>query len=261
MLHIEPVKAFRDNYLWVFNVIGTNAACVVDPGDAEPVLNYLRTNNLELTAILVTHHHADHIGGINTLLAHKSVPVFGPNSDKIPQVTHKIKEGDAVTILGITFNVLEVPGHTLDHVAYFTNHFATTLGPVLFCGDTLFAAGCGRMFEGTPPIMYKSLQKIAGLSPNTQVFCTHEYTLSNLNFAAAVMPDNPEVQQRIKRETAKREQDMPTIPSTIALELSTNPFLRCTDATVVASANNQPNAQTTNAAAVFGTLRRWKDNF
>jgi hydroxyacylglutathione hydrolase len=261
MLQIDPVKAFNDNYLWVFHQPGGRSACVVDPGDAQPVLDYLAASDLVLGAILVTHHHADHIGGINNLLTHYKVPVYGPASAKIPQVTHPLKQSDEVTVLDVKFKVLEVPGHTLEHIAYFAPASASLDAPVLFCGDTLFAAGCGRMFEGTPPMMYGSLQKLASLPPETKVFCTHEYTMSNLNFARAVMPDNIDLQKRIQDEKRKRDQDLPTLPSSIQLELQTNPFLRCSDPLVVASAINHAKTGQKDPATIFGALRRWKDNF
>ncbi len=261
MLQIDPVKAFNDNYLWVFHQQGGRTACVVEPGDAQPVLDYLAANNLTLGAILVTHHHADHIGGINNLLIHYKVPVYGPASAKIPQITHSVKESDQLTVMGVVFKVLEVPGHTLEHIAYYAPASANTNAAMLFCGDTLFAAGCGRMFEGTPPMMYGSLQKLASLPPETLVFCTHEYTLSNLNFAKAVMPDNTKLEKRVHDEKGKRDQDMPTLPSSIELELQTNPFLRCADPLVITSAMTHAKAEQKDPATIFGILRHWKDSF
>jgi hydroxyacylglutathione hydrolase len=261
MLHIEPVKAFNDNYLWVFHEEGDTQACAVDPGDAGPVLAWLEQAGLQLAAILVTHHHGDHIGGIDTLLRHFSVPVYGPATPRIPQVTHAVTEGDVVRILEHDFRVLNVPGHTLEHIAYVSTERVTAAGPALFCGDTLFAAGCGRMFEGTPPMMHGSLRKLAALSPDTQVFCAHEYTLSNLRFAAAVMPDDADVQARIRNESTKREHNQPTVPSNIGLELRTNPFLRCAEPAVISAAQRQHSVETTDPATIFGVLRKWKDNF
>ncbi|MEY4643057.1 MAG: hypothetical protein RLZZ227_3051 [Pseudomonadota bacterium] len=261
MLHIEPVKAFNDNYLWVFNEPGGGDACVVDPGDAPPVLAYLDKAGLKLAAILITHHHGDHIGGVNDLLQRYKVPVYGPATPRIPQVTHPVGDGDVVRVLNQDFRVLTVPGHTLEHIAYVSTAKATSAGPALFCGDTLFAAGCGRMFEGTPPMMHASLRKLAALPRDTQVFCAHEYTLSNLRFAAAVMPDNADVQARIANDNARRERDLPTVPSSIDLELKTNPFLRCTEPSVIAAAQRQQAANDSDPAAIFGMLRRWKDGF
>lgn len=260
MLHIEPVKAFNDNYLWVFHEEGATQACVVDPGDAAPVLAYLDQAGLELAAILVTHHHGDHIGGVDTLLRHFPVPVYGPANPRIPQVTQVVAEGDCVRVLNHEFRVLAVPGHTVEHIAYVSTRRATSAGPALFCGDTLFAAGCGRMFEGNPPMMHASLRKLAALPADTQVYCAHEYTLSNLRFAAAVMPGNPDVEARIQHDSARRERGEPTVPSSIGLELLTNPFLRSAEPAVVAAAQrHQPSDS--DPATIFGVLRKWKDSF
>ncbi|MGV3593484.1 MAG: hydroxyacylglutathione hydrolase [Gammaproteobacteria bacterium] len=261
MLHIEPVRAFNDNYLWVFHEPGSREACVVDPGDAVPVLDWLDRSGMTLHAILVTHHHGDHIGGIDTLLAHHRVPVYGPATPRIPQVNHAVADGDCITVLNHEFRVLAVPGHTLEHIAYVSTARVTPAGPALFCGDTLFAAGCGRMFEGTPPMMHASLRKLAGLAPDTQVYCAHEYTLSNLRFAAAVMPDNPDVQARIESDSKKRERGEPTVPSNIGLELRTNPFLRSAEPAIIAAAQRQQPGSANDPATVFGVLRRWKDGF
>ncbi|HEY0960837.1 MAG TPA: hydroxyacylglutathione hydrolase [Pseudomonadales bacterium] len=261
MLNIEPVKAFNDNYLWVIHEPGSNQACVVDPGDAAPVLEWLDRNGMRLAAILVTHHHGDHIGGIDKLLARARVPVYGPATPRIPQVTNAVAEGDRITVLNHEFSVLAVPGHTLEHIAYVSTARVTDAGPVLFCGDTLFAAGCGRMFEGTPPMMHDSLRKLADLAPDTQVYCAHEYTLSNLRFAAAVMPDNADVQARIALDSATRERGQPTVPSSIGVERRTNPFLRAAEPAVIAAAQRHQPGSANDPATVFGVLRRWKDGF
>lgn len=259
MLKVDGVKAFNDNYLWVLHQAGQPAACVVDPGDAEPVLRHLAANGLQLTAILVTHHHADHIGGIDQLLRHTQVPVYGPATPRIPQVTHPVQEGATVTLAGHHFQVLEVPGHTRDHIAWVaTSDDSRTQ---LFCGDTLFAAGCGRMFEGTPPVMHASLQKLAALPADTLVYCAHEYTMGNLRFASVVMPDNPHLRERVAFEQARREQDIPTVPAVLGTELQTNPFLRCTEPEVLAAAARHQPGTALDPATVFGILRRWKDNF
>jgi hydroxyacylglutathione hydrolase len=261
MLHIEPIKAFNDNYLWVLHEPGGTRAFVVDPGDAGPVLDWLERRGMTLAGILVTHHHGDHIGGIDTLLKHARVPVFGPATPRIRQVTHAVAEGERITVLGHEFRVLEVPGHTLEHIAYVSTGRVTSAGPALFCGDTLFAAGCGRMFEGTPPMMHASLRKLAELEPDTQVYCAHEYTLGNLRFAAAVMPDNADLSARIASDSAKRERGEATVPSSIDIELRTNPFLRSTDAKVIAAAQRQQPGSAHDPATIFGVLRRWKDGF
>ena len=261
MLHIEPVKAFNDNYLWVFHQEGGVHACAVDPGDAAPVLAWLDRAGLRLAAILVTHHHGDHIGGVDALLRRFPVPVYGPANPRIPQVTNVVAEGDIVKVLDHEFRVLVVPGHTVEHIAYVSKERVTAAGPAVFCGDTLFAAGCGRMFEGSPPVMYASLRKLAALHPDTQVYCAHEYTLGNLRFAAAVMPEDADVQARIRSESAKRERGEPTVPSSIGLELRTNPFLRSAEPAVVAAALRQQPGSATDPATIFGVLRRWKDQF
>lgn len=259
MLEIHPVKAFNDNYLWIFKDSESLNACVVDPGDAAPVIAYLKKENLSLSAILLTHHHADHIGGVNDLLALQDVPVYGPQSSYIPQVTKPLFEGDVVNLANTNFSVLEIPGHTLDHIAYYADTTSNTNNetPVLFCGDTLFAGGCGRIFEGTAEMMYGSLQKLAALDPQTQVFCAHEYTLSNLAFAAAVAPEDSALQQRIQQEQAKRKNDIPTVPTSIELELRTNPFLRCSEESIV---ENFPE-KAEQPVAIFAALRQWKDGF
>ncbi len=256
MLEIHPIKAFNDNYLWIFKDSGSSGACIVDPGDAAPVLNYLKKENLSLSAILLTHHHPDHIGGVNDLLDHYNVPIYGPESSAIPQVTRSLHEGDHIEVANTSFSVLEIPGHTLDHIAYYAE-VANDAGPALFCGDTLFAGGCGRIFEGTAEMMYNSLQKLAALDPQTQVFCAHEYTLSNLAFAQAVVPEDSALEQRIQAEQSKRDNDIPTVPSSIELELSTNPFLRCSEESI----SGKFPEQAQQPVEVFAALRQWKDRF
>ena len=255
MIEITPIPAFSDNYLWLFRQQDSAEACIVDPGDAMPVLKYLDDNNLQLSAIVLTHHHPDHIGGVPELLQRFDVPVYGPESAAIPYVTRELHEGDHVRLLGIDFRILEIPGHTLDHIAYYAE--PETQEPLLFCGDTLFAAGCGRIFEGTPEMMYASLAKLAALKPETQVFCAHEYTLSNLAFAQAVTPDDPVVAERLSQEQEKRDQGQPTLPSNLARELQSNPFLRCANDDFKPQLQESPGS----ALATFAALREWKDRF
>lgn len=254
MLDILPIRAFKDNYIWLLRR-GTHAA-VVDPGDAEPVKDYLARNGVTLVAILATHHHPDHVGGVADLLARRTVPVYGPRGEAIRAVTHQLGEGDQVGIaeLGVTFSALDVPGHTRGHIAYYG-------AESLFCGDTLFACGCGRLFEGTPEQMYASLQKIAALPADTRVYCAHEYTLDNIRFARAVEPDNAELLEREGRERTRREAGLPTLPSTLAMELATNPFLRCGQRPVVESASRETKTRLSDPVAVFAAIRAWKNHF
>ena len=256
MAAIIPIPAFADNYIWLLRA--GRAAVVVDPGDAAPVQAYLDREGLDLAAIVATHHHGDHVGGIEGLVARRRVPVYGPARESIPARTSALREGDAVVLdeLGLELLVLDVPGHTAGHIAY-TGRVADA--PVLFCGDTLFAAGCGRIFEGTPATMWTSLSKLAALDPATRVFCAHEYTLANLRFAAAVEPANVALAQRRVRDAALRDRGQPTVPSTIADELATNPFLRANEPAVRAAAEAHAGRLLDGDVAVFAQLRAWKD--
>lgn len=254
MINIQTLPAFSDNYIWLILLEGKQAA-VIDPGDAHPVMAALKQQGLTLTAILITHHHYDHIDGIETLRHHyPGVPVYGPDTPQIPQVTHPVIDGDIIT-LGLdplTLTVLEVPGHTQSHVAYYGENS-------LFCGDTLFAAGCGRLLGGTAEQLHESLSKIKKLPINTQLYCAHEYTLSNLIFARIAEPNNPQILERQLIETAKRQRGVATVPTTLALELQTNPFLRCNEATIKAGVEQFAGHPLQTEAAVFKTLRHWKD--
>jgi hydroxyacylglutathione hydrolase len=258
MLSVLTVPAFEDNYLWL--VHDGKCAAVVDPGDAAPILAALETHRLALAAILLTHHHADHVGGVSALLQHDKIaanlPVYGPRGEAIAGVTHPLAEGDAIIIphLELELRILDVPGHTRGHIAYYTPRHGW-----LFCGDTLFAGGCGRLFEGTPEQMHASLAKLAALPDDTQIYCAHEYTLSNLRFAREVEPHNPALLLRIDRETDKRDHDQPTVPSTIGLEKSTNPFLRCSEPTVLERVLSSGRAISADPVAVFAALREWKN--
>jgi len=235
----------------------------VDPGDAKPILAALKQNNLRLTAILLTHHHADHIGGVPELLQHYQVPVFGPRNEDIAAITLPVGEGRTVEVPGLALklDVLDVPGHTMGHIAYV--RAATGQEPTwVFCGDTLFAGGCGRLFEGTPAQMISSLGKLAALPDDTLVYCAHEYTLSNLRFARVVDPDNAALQERVKVETDKREHNLPTVPTTIGLEKATNPFLRYREPAIaeqLVKAGRLDRIDT--PLATFTALRLWKNEF
>lgn len=257
MINVRPIRAFNDNYIWLLED-GSDQAVVVDPGEADPVTKALSSQNLTLAGILVTHHHFDHTGGVASLASTWACPVYAPENPAIDAVTQRVSAGDTVDVLGCRFEVLAVPGHTLDHIAYFRSGEA----PLLFCGDTLFAGGCGRVFEGTFPMMFESLQRLAALPDETRVYCAHEYTLANLAFAQAVEPDNAELLERIAHARELREQDKPTVPSLLSTERATNPFLRCSQDSVLqglAAAGRQ--AETGRPQDRFAELRQWKDSF
>ena len=251
---VVPLRAFKDNYIWTLR--NDRYAAVVDPGDAKPVLSYLQQERLELCAILATHHHADHVGGVAALLSHHAVPVYGPRAEPIPTLTNPVGEGDRVQIpqLGARFDVLDIPGHTRAHIAYYGANS-------LFCGDTLFACGCGRLFEGTAQQMAVSLAKLAALPDATLVYSGHEYTLANIDFARAVEPDNQELAIRAASEIEKRKRDQPTLPSTIGREKKTNPFLRCQQPAVIASADKYLGTRASDPVQVFAAIRQWKNDF
>lgn len=251
---VEPIPAFNDNYLWL--LVRGDRAAVVDPGDAGPVLQRLQQRRLKLAAILVTHHHGDHVGGVAELAGATGAKVFGPRAEPIPTRDVALGDGDRFDVLDIGFRVLDVPGHTRGHIAYYV-----AARRWLFCGDTLFAAGCGRLFEGTAEQMSASLARLATLPADTRVYCAHEYTLSNLRFALAVEPDNMALRERQRACTALRDRGLPTVPSTIGEELETNPFLRCEVAAVRAAAEARAAMPLPAPAAVFAVLRRWKDAF
>ncbi len=260
-LSVLTVPAFKDNYLWLIHD-GVHAVAV-DPGDAAPILAALAAHQLRLTGILLTHHHADHIGGVPELLAHASVPVFGPRGEEIACVSNRLAEGDVVDVPGLPLRlaVLDVPGHTRGHIAYFC---AAAVGdiPWLFCGDTLFAGGCGRLFEGTPAQMVASLAKLAALPDNTLVFCAHEYTLANLRFALAAEPGNTQLQQRMQDDSAKRDAGVPTVPSTIGIEKASNPFLRYREPAIQDSLRMAGKlAHGATPVEAFAALRLWKNTF
>jgi hydroxyacylglutathione hydrolase len=257
MLEVSPVRAFSDNYLWLIRTPGDRAgAVVVDPGDARPVEIALEQRGLDLRAILVTHHHPDHVGGVRALAAKHSAPVFGPARETLPCEFSPLDGGDSVSLagLGLEFDVMAVPGHTLGHIAYH-GHGA------LFCGDTLFSAGCGRLFEGTPAQMLDSLDRIAALPDETLVYCAHEYTLGNLRFAAAVEPGNADVLETLDAVQALRSRDAITLPSTLERERRINPFLRCREPAVRAAAETRAGRSLGRPDDVFAVIRGWKDGF
>ena len=251
---IYPIPAFGDNYLWL--AARGRQALVVDPGDAAAVIAALERHALKLEAILITHHHADHVGGVGELVRRFGARVFGPHDERIEHIDEHVAEGAGIALpwLDTRFNVLEVPGHTRSHIAYYG-------GSVLFCGDTLFAAGCGRLFEGTAEQMWHSLSRIASLPLHTLVYCAHEYTQANLRFALAVEPDNQALIARARRVAKLRADGQPSVPFALADELATNPFLRVREAAVIHAAQTHAGRTLATPVEVFAALREWKNGF
>ena len=262
MLRVEAIPAFTDNYIWLLYDDGLNGI-VIDPGEAGVVEDYLTESKIELQGIIITHHHADHTGGVAELAAGRDIPVYGPENPAIKSITQPVKDGDIVTLLGTDFETLATPGHTLDHLAFFASPEGRS--PLLFCGDTLFSGGCGRLFEGTPGQMQRSLDRLRRLPEETEVYCAHEYTQANLQFAVAVEPENQALKQRVREVEELRAQNLRTIPSRIGLERLTNPFLRTSEPEVIAAAKTRSPLSVINnprqEADVLGIIREWKDNF
>jgi hydroxyacylglutathione hydrolase len=257
-IEVVPILAFSDNYIWAIREILSNQVVIVDPGSAKPVVQYLQEHGYTLSAILITHHHADHQAGIPELLkAFPATPIYGPATESILGCTHPLKEGDSPNIPGLhqKVHIIDIPGHTAGHIAYFIEP------DLCFCGDTLFSAGCGRLFEGTAEQMVRSLNKLIHLGDTTKIYCGHEYTVSNLRFAGRVEADNPDIQKQYQRVTQLRAAGQPSLPSTILIEKKTNPFLRCHIPDVI----NAIQAHSTDCASdyisLFAALRNWKNNF
>lgn len=256
MLKIFQISAFKDNYIWLLLNTKTNCCAVIDPGEAKPVLEVLRANNIQLIAILITHHHADHCAGVPELLTYAEVPVYGPKHEIISHCSHPLSEGDKVSldILGIQLSVLDIPGHTLGHIAYVGDN-------MLFCGDTLFTGGSGRLFEGTALQMFNSLNKLKQLPKETLIYCGHEYTLANLEFAMTIEPENKILIQRFEQVKAQAEKHEATVPSLLALELETNPFLRTNIPSVMAAVSKFATHKIENESDILLNLRVNKDSF
>src|SRR5574337_645827 len=253
-MRIEAIPAFQDNYIWLLRQGGD--AVVVDPGAAAPVLHRLARDDLRLRGILITHHHDDHVGGVAGLLCHFPVPVYGPAGEDIPLLTRRLTDGEHIRVLDghEGFTVIEVPGHTLGRIAYYD-------GEHLFCGDTLFPCGCGRVFEGTMAQMHRSLSRLAPLPPVTRVYCAHEYSLANTRFALAAEPGNPRLQARRRWMEGRRQAGEPTVPSTLRDELDTNPFLRCRQPELRMAAAAFRGQRPEGDVDVFAALREWKNQF
>lgn len=253
---VDNIPIFKDNYIWLLLNSTKDKAIAVDPGDASPLIDYLTFNCITLEAILITHHHHDHIGGIKALAKQYDVKVYGPQNERIEGVTHPVVEGSCIEFpfLKSRSQVLDIPGHTLGHIAY-------SLPGILFCGDTLFSAGCGRLFEGSAEQMYYSLQKIASLPGDTKLYCTHEYTLQNLQFAKQVEPNNEAIQRRIEQVRVLRKENQPSLPTTLNEELQINPFLRCHLKEIELNVQRYMGSKLHGPIEVFQALRSWKDVF
>lgn len=268
---ITPIKAFSDNYIWAITkektnkATDTNTLALVDPGDASVCIDFIENNQLILNAILITHHHADHTGGIAALITYCQknqwpLTVYGPANEKIPHCDVKLIENNTVnlTALNIELQVIDLPGHTAGHIAYYVND---SIKPLLFCGDTLFSGGCGRLFEGSAQQMLNSLSKLADLPENTQVYCAHEYTQANLKFALTVEPKNEALIDYNKKVNQLRAKDQATIPTSIKTEKQINPFLRSKEPSIQTSAINFDGSTQATSLGAFTTIRRWKDQF
>lgn len=259
-VHIIPLKAFSDNYIWVIFSPDNRKVAVVDPGDSRPVIKFLEDNKLTLDSILITHYHNDHIGGVQELKDRYQCHVYASKHDKLAFADTELDEGDQISLFedSYHFSILHLPGHTMGHIGY----YGTANGrDLIFCGDTLFRVGCGRMFEGTPQIFYQSLQKLAQLPPNTLVYCTHEYTMANIAFAKSIEPNNPDLLELEGNCRQLRAQDTETLPSTIESELKTNPFLRCSKPSVIQAGEHAESKSLSDPVETFATIRRLKDNF
>lgn len=258
MLEIIPLPALgnQNNYIWLLKNKASNHIAIVDPGESAPLLKKIESESLIPIAILITHHHWDHVNGIADITAKYDIPVYTPKTEVVSGSTHAVGEGDTVVLdeLDLTLNILDVPGHTSGAVAYYSDE-------MVFSGDTLFAAGCGRLFEGTPAQMHTSLSKFKSLADDTLLYCGHEYTVANLQFAATVEPENKAIQERRSQAQKLREKGQPTVPSTLSIEKQTNPFLRCEVDSVINAVSQHSGKKLDGPQDVFAAVRKWKDNF
>lgn len=255
-MYIQAIPAFEDNYIWLLKSPHGQDCVVVDPGQAQPVLDALAQTGLNLAAILITHHHYDHTGGISQLVEEFGCPVYGPDNPQISGITHPVADGDVVTldVLDTSFRVIACPGHTLDHIAFYS-------APHLFCGDTLFSSGCGRMLEGNPRQFWESLQRFTALPDDTEIYCAHEYTEANLKFAKQVEPGNQSIDTHLEWVQKKRQRGEQTLPTNLVLETRINPFLRCHMQSVKDAAQQRAQTSLVEESEIFACLRNWKDNF
>ncbi len=260
LLNVEVIESLTDNYIWLLVNYHESSAFVVDPGEAPAVLSWLKKRKINLLGILITHHHPDHTMGVADLVNYYDIPVYGPHKSPAKCITKKLQENDDLILHGIRFSVIEVPGHTNDHIAYFSSSPLDT-NHILFIGDTLFGGGCGKLFEGTAQQMYNSLEKIKRLPQNTLIYSGHEYTLSNLNFAISAEPDNNKLKKRYQDDRQKRNKNQPTLPSLLSLELDTNPFLRVRNESVISAIQKKFNINDHSEEVIFEALRKWKDIF
>ena len=254
MLSIKPIKALSDNYIWL--VTTNEGSIVIDPGESKQIIDLIKSNEIDLEGILITHHHYDHTNGIEEILKYKKVEVFGPKNN-VNAITKRVKQNDVFNLIGLKFEVIETPGHTLDHIAFYCFKDGKS---ILFCGDTLFSGGCGRVFEGTYSQMYESLKKLSKLPENTQIFCGHEYTSSNLQFACAVEPNNQFIREYNDEIIEKTKNGEPSLPSSLKIEHMINPFIRCNEENLIDNINKKF-GEVSSEIEIFSTLRKWKDDF
>ena len=254
MLSIKPIKALSDNYIWL--VTTNEGSIVIDPGESKQIIDLVKSNEIDLEGILITHHHYDHTNGIEEILKYKKVEVYGPKNN-LNSITKRVKQNDVFNLIGLKFEVIETPGHTLDHIAFYCLKDEKS---ILFCGDTLFSGGCGRVFEGTYSQMYESLKKLSKLPEDTQIFCGHEYTSSNLQFACAVEPNNQFIKEYNEEIIEKTKNGVPPLPSSLKIEHMINPFIRCNEENLIDNINKKF-GEVSSEIEIFSTLRKWKDDF